>query len=130
LGEDEQAAVLRQVLELFYSHPAVTGVTLWGFWDGHIWTENGGLLRRDWTEKPAYDSVRDFWQPAAVNVSVTKATSSGGGGGGGGFVAAWRGPPGRYRWTLRSSGQSEARSGVVEFGLDGGGGGKEVVVLL
>jgi hypothetical protein len=27
---------LESLVALFYSHPAVAGVTLWGFWDGNV----------------------------------------------------------------------------------------------
>lgn len=30
----KKAAALEDVLTLYYSHPAVEGIMLWGFWDG------------------------------------------------------------------------------------------------
>ncbi|KAK3083789.1 hypothetical protein FSP39_003248 [Pinctada imbricata] len=35
--ENKKAAALEDVLTLFYSHPAIEGVLLWGFWDGAIY---------------------------------------------------------------------------------------------
>ena len=53
LTEAEQAEMLERLVTLFYSHPAVAGVTLWGFWDGHMWVQGTGLYRKDFTPKPA-----------------------------------------------------------------------------
>ncbi|MDZ7723303.1 MAG: endo-1,4-beta-xylanase [candidate division KSB1 bacterium] len=63
-GEDVQAQALENALILFFSHPAVEGFTLWGFWDGKHWrnmpqhsftgkSEQAGFWREDWTEKRA-----------------------------------------------------------------------------
>ena len=59
-GEDRQAACLENALTLFFSHPAIDGFLLWGFWDGRHWRnterfglDKAGLWREDWTEKPA-----------------------------------------------------------------------------
>lgn len=29
--------LLQEVMTLYFSHPAVEGIILWGFWDGRIW---------------------------------------------------------------------------------------------
>ncbi|MDZ7723302.1 MAG: endo-1,4-beta-xylanase [candidate division KSB1 bacterium] len=63
-GEDLQAEALKNALTLFFSHPAVQGFTIWGFWDGRHWrnmpqfsfagvNEKAGFWRQDWSEKPA-----------------------------------------------------------------------------
>lgn len=64
-GEDRQAECLENALTLCFSHPAVEGFMLWGFWDGSHWRntkqfglDEAGLWRRDWTPKPAADVWR------------------------------------------------------------------------
>lgn len=47
-----QADFTRDFLILCYSHPAVVGVQLWGFWEGAHWIPRAALFRRDWSEKP------------------------------------------------------------------------------
>ena len=37
------AAGLTDLLTLYFSHPAVEGVLLWGFWDGLIWLDESKL---------------------------------------------------------------------------------------
>ena len=35
-----------------FSHPAVTGVLMWGFWEGRHWRPRAAMVRKDWTLKP------------------------------------------------------------------------------
>lgn len=59
-----QADWTRDFYTLAYSHPAVAGVTMWGFWEGAHWIPQGAMYRRDWSPKPnalAYDAVRRDW---------------------------------------------------------------------
>ena len=50
--EDYQTAYTRDYLTLCFSHPAVSGFLMWGFWEGAHWLPQAAMLRRDWTEKP------------------------------------------------------------------------------
>jgi GH35 family endo-1,4-beta-xylanase len=56
-----------------FSHPAVAGIVMWGFWDGAHWKGNAALYRRDWTEKPggaAYRIlVQDRWRTRAQGMT-------------------------------------------------------------
>ena len=47
---------------IFWEHPAVKGVTLWGYKEGHIWRENGYLVRSDGSERPALQWLRKYLQ--------------------------------------------------------------------
>ncbi len=64
--EAVQAEVLREFFMVCFSHPAVDGITMWGFWDGAHWGNEAPLFRKDWTPKPAlavYESlVLDQWR--------------------------------------------------------------------
>ena len=50
--EAYQAAYTRDYLTLCFSHPAVHGFLMWGFWEGAHWLPQAAMLRTDWTEKP------------------------------------------------------------------------------
>ena len=52
--EDEQlqADYTRDFLIAVYSHPVITGVNLWGFWEEHHWKPAAAMFRKDWSEKP------------------------------------------------------------------------------
>ncbi len=49
--EELQTDYLRDFLIAVYSHPAVAGVTLWGFWEARHWKPDAGMFRRDWSPK-------------------------------------------------------------------------------
>lgn len=55
----------RDFLTVLYSHPAVAGFVMWGFWDGSHWKNNAPLFTQDWQLKPAgvsyYDLVFNQW---------------------------------------------------------------------
>jgi GH35 family endo-1,4-beta-xylanase len=63
LGDDYQEKVLERFYRIFFSHPAVNGIFYWNLVDdtayiGVTSNENqakGGLLRRDFTAKPAWN---------------------------------------------------------------------------
>jgi endo-1,4-beta-xylanase len=63
--EELQADCLRDFLTVAFSHPAIEGVVLWGFWDRYHWRRDAALWREDWSIKPAgrmwMHLVRDVW---------------------------------------------------------------------
>ncbi len=67
--EELQADYTRDFLILAYSHPAVVGVQLWGFWERAHWIPRAAMYRADWSEKPnarAWKSlVLDQWRTRA-----------------------------------------------------------------
>lgn len=69
VGDDVQAAFMRDFLTICFSHPRVTAFTLWGFWDGHHWHNDAPLFNTDWTEKPSgtvwRNLVYNWWWTSA-----------------------------------------------------------------
>ncbi|RMG66235.1 MAG: T9SS C-terminal target domain-containing protein, partial [Bacteroidetes bacterium] len=65
LPDDKEGQYLHDFLTLVFSHPAIDGFLMWGFWDGAHWKENAPLYYEDWTPKPAHaafvDLVFDQW---------------------------------------------------------------------
>lgn len=63
--EELQGDYTRDFLIALYSHPSVTGFTMWGFWQGKHWKPDGAMYRTDWSEKPNAkvwrDLVRNQW---------------------------------------------------------------------
>lgn len=51
--ERAKAEALKQYFEICFSHPAVTGILMWGFWEGANWIPQSSLYKRDWTPTPA-----------------------------------------------------------------------------
>ncbi|MBI4056745.1 MAG: endo-1,4-beta-xylanase [Elusimicrobia bacterium] len=50
--EGLQADYLRDFMTAMFSHPAVHGIMLWGFWEGVHSSPRAALFRRDWTLRP------------------------------------------------------------------------------
>ncbi|NDP20037.1 MAG: hypothetical protein GZ091_02990 [Paludibacter sp.] len=50
--EELQADYTRDFLIACYSHPIVTGLVVWGFWEPKQWKPDAAMLRTDWSEKP------------------------------------------------------------------------------
>jgi|GEM_PF-895386 len=47
-----QADYLRDYLTICFSHPAVKGFFVWGFWEGAMWKPQGAMYTREWQPKP------------------------------------------------------------------------------
>jgi GH35 family endo-1,4-beta-xylanase len=47
-----QADYTRDFLTVLFSHPAVDGVVMWGFWEGRHYAPQAALWRKDWSLKP------------------------------------------------------------------------------
>ncbi|WP_437941963.1 endo-1,4-beta-xylanase [Sorangium sp. So ce341] len=61
LADDEaQRRVMEEQFTMFYNHPAVKGITLWGYVVGSTWRDNTGLLLPDGTMRPAMAWLMDF----------------------------------------------------------------------
>lgn len=93
-----QADYTRDFLTLAFSHPAVAGFQVWGFWEGAHWRERAAMYALDWTERPngaAFrELVHEVWQ-----TDETQTT------GGSGQVSG-RGFHGRYDVTVTVNGRS------------------------
>ena len=58
--ERAKAEALKQYFRICFAHPAVTGIMMWGFWEGANWIPQSSLYKRDWTPTPAADAYRDL----------------------------------------------------------------------
>lgn len=70
----------RDFYTTLFSHPAVGGIVMWGFWDGSHWKNNAPLYHRDWSEKPAGAAYRELvkkqWHTEQTVSSDPKGTIS------------------------------------------------------
>jgi GH35 family endo-1,4-beta-xylanase len=60
---EEEVRTARELTDFYricFSHPAVTGILMWGFWEGANWIPQSSLYRRDWTPTPAGLAYRDL----------------------------------------------------------------------
>lgn len=89
--EEVQADKFETFIRSAFSHPAVNGIVLWGFWDARHWVKNGGIVAVDGREKPAAKRVYDLWHKVWTTEATATADANG--------VATFRGFKGRYRVT-------------------------------
>jgi len=70
-----QGKYYRYYYTLAFSHPRVKAITMWAMWDGSSWLDQGGIIARDWTPKPAYHELDSLinreWR---TNLSGTTAS--------------------------------------------------------
>lgn len=64
-----QADYLRDYMTTMFSHPNVSGIMLWGFWQKRHWRPQGALYTDDWTIRPHgqawLDLVKKKWHTDA-----------------------------------------------------------------
>ncbi len=103
--EQLQADYTRDFMTAVFSHPAVTGFMVWGFWANAHWKPDAAMYRADWTAKPnahAYrDLVFDEWWTDETLMSDSRG------------VAALRGFKGSYEVDVTAGG--ETRSFALEL---------------
>jgi len=104
-----QADFTRDFLTAMYAHEAVTGVTIWGFWEGQMWQPAGALIDRKWNLRPNgrawLDLVERKW---ATDARLTTARDG---------KTKVRGYTGRYTVTV-TNGRRTGR-GEVKLGREG-----------
>ncbi len=58
--EEIKADFMRDVMTVVFSHEAVEGFIMWGFWDGSHWQESAPLFDEDWNLKPSGQVYMDL----------------------------------------------------------------------
>ncbi len=67
----------QELFPVFWTNPAVRGITFWGYKQGAIWRTNGYLLRTDGSERPAMTWMKNYIaaNPQSFNALVTSPTN-------------------------------------------------------
>ena len=87
--EAAQADYAEKFYRVCFAHPAVIAVTWWDLADQGAWLKGGGLLRGDFSPKPAYEVLRKLIREEWRTRTEGKTDASG--------VLALRGFHGQYR---------------------------------
>jgi endo-1,4-beta-xylanase len=58
--DEEQRRLYADHITMFWNHPDVKGITLWGFISGATWLSNSGIMSADGTMRPAMTWLMDF----------------------------------------------------------------------
>jgi endo-1,4-beta-xylanase len=104
--EEAQARYTRDFMTVMFSHPAVVGFQMWGFWEGSHWRPNGAMYRRNWEPKPNALAYRDL----VLREWWTKESATTGPSG----DCVVRGFLGDYRVTARSGDRTTIREARLE----------------
>lgn len=64
--DNTQLQRMQQYFPVFWEHPAVEGITHWGYIEGRIWQENGFLLNSRGAKRPAMDWLRTYIQTVGI----------------------------------------------------------------
>ena len=56
----EQLASYQAIFPTFWSHPAVAGISLWGYVEGSTWKVGTGILQSNGTERPAMTWLKSY----------------------------------------------------------------------
>lgn len=103
--ENIRADELEDFYRVAFSHPAVEGILMWGFWENSHWREDAHLVNADWTLNAAgvrYESLMNEW--TTHDSDVTNENGS----------AAFRGFYGTYTVTLTPAGAEDPTLATIE----------------
>jgi endo-1,4-beta-xylanase len=89
MSEAQQAERYKTFVASAFSHPAVHGILLWGFWDNRHWVRDGGIIDANGRAKPAADTLYNLWHKTWTTSLRSVADKSG--------EVRFRGFPGRYK---------------------------------
>jgi GH35 family endo-1,4-beta-xylanase len=73
---EAQAEEMRRILPIYFAHPGVEGILMWGFWEGLHWHPWAALWKKDWTPTPQGLAWRDlvfkeWWTSASGRADST-----------------------------------------------------------
>ena len=60
--DNAQLNRFKTLFPMLWEHPAIKGVTLWGYKQNHIWQQDAYLLRADGTERPALVWLKEYFR--------------------------------------------------------------------
>lgn len=59
-NDQNQLNKYKEIFPVMWEHPAVKGITLWGYKEGSMWRDQGYLLRKDGSERPAMQWLKSY----------------------------------------------------------------------
>lgn len=101
LDEGTAANATVDLFELWFSHPAIKGIFMWGFWDANIWIPNAGIYNANKTPKKAALAIQNWLKGIRTEVEVAEPAG----------LTEFRGYYGTYEYSY------ETQSGTVQQGL-------------
>src|SRR5690606_12258960 len=66
-NDAQQRQVMESQFTMFWRHPNVKGITLWGYVSGATWVANSGLMSESGRPRPALTWLLDFLERERAN---------------------------------------------------------------
>lgn len=107
LDEQTQADMTTQLLKFWFSHPAVKGVFMWGWWDSNIWIPGAGIYTVDRRPKLAAAAVQQLLQQELSTNVTSEAPAAG--------WMQFKGFYGEYVYSFVNQ-AGKQKTGVLHFG--------------
>jgi endo-1,4-beta-xylanase len=108
--DDEELAgkYVRDFYTVLFSHPAVTTLVMWGFWDTNHWKKNAVMYRDDMTLKPGGQAYKD------LVLGKWRTNAKGSTNADGAFVT--RGFKGQYEIVVKAGDRTQTVQGALRDG--------------
>jgi GH35 family endo-1,4-beta-xylanase len=68
--DNQQMAKYQELFPILWQHPAVKGITLWGYIQGKTWIPNSYLVKTDGTYRPALKWLADYIKNNPTGVEI------------------------------------------------------------
>ncbi len=113
--EAQQADYAEDFYRMCFAQPSVSAISWWDFTDVNAWTPNGGLLRSDFSAKPAYTAIQNLIRSEWHTGKQGQTTATG--------AFDFSGFYGSYRVTVQFGGMSKqvevhvAKGGTNSFAV-------------
>jgi endo-1,4-beta-xylanase len=59
-SEEAKAEELLKIFPIYFAHPRVEAILMWGFWEGDMWKPQAAMWKKDWTPNPIALAYRDL----------------------------------------------------------------------
>jgi endo-1,4-beta-xylanase len=59
-NEQAKADELRKIFPVYFAHPSIEAIVMWGFWEGDMWKPEAAMWKKDWTPTPLALAYRDL----------------------------------------------------------------------
>ena len=108
--DDEELAgsYVRDFYTVLFSHPAVSTLTMWGFWDANHWKKNAVMYRDDMSLKPGGQAYKDLVLGKWRTHETGKTDARG--------LFQTRGFKGNYDIIVKVDGRTQTVKGVLAAG--------------
>jgi endo-1,4-beta-xylanase len=63
LTPEQEQSKAKEIIDFYricFSHPIISGIIMWGFWEGANWVPSSSMYKRDWTPTPTAEAYKNL----------------------------------------------------------------------